>query len=105
MAHQRGLRVMVNAPNRDTNSVLTSPGVQAACMQVAGRLAQQMYSATAQDGRESVGEKKHRYPIVLKQPVAARFNGTVRCGAKVVGNHWGMRADLVEQVMKAQRKK
>lgn len=90
---------MVAAPNRDTNTILTSSGVQSACMTAATKLAQLMYSATANDGRESVGEKKRRYPIVVKMPVAARFRGTVRCGASVRGATWGMRADLVQQVM------
>lgn len=82
--------IAVNAPNSATNRVLTSPGMQAECRQVAAQLQGRLASEVMRDGYLSHGEKSRRYPIVQQLPVAAAFNGTVRSGAAVKGASYGI---------------
>lgn len=100
MAGLKGARIMVNAPNSDTNRLLTSPGIKSACVQAATKIAAVAYRETASDKTMSLKEKKQRYPIVASQEVAARFRGTIRSGAVVKGQNYGMRKSVVDRVMK-----
>lgn len=99
MAQLKGARIAVNAPNSDTNRILTAPGIQSACMKAASRIAAVAYSETARDTKMSMTEKKRRYPVVSSMAIAARFRGTIRSGAAVKGQQYGMRASTVEKVM------
>lgn len=100
MAQLRGAKIAVNAPNSETNRLLTSPGIKTACVKAAIRVAAFAYSETAHDTQMSKEEKKRRYPTVASQEVAARFRGTVRSGAVVKGQQYPMRKSVVDRVMK-----
>lgn len=100
MARLRGAKIAVNAPNSETNRLLTSPGIKTACMKAATRVAAFAYTETSRDTQMSKEEKKRRYPIVASEEVAARFRGTVRSGAVVKGQQYPMRKSVVDRVMK-----
>ena len=100
MAHLKGARIMVDAPNSETNRLLTSPGIKSACMQAATKVAAAAYRETARDAKMTKKEKKQRYPIVASQEIAARFRGTIRSGAVVKGQQYPMRKSVVDRVMK-----
>lgn len=86
------VKVMVAAPNAATNRLLTGSGVRKACRDQASRL----YGVVKMN---SYRDEKERQPIITDQPISAQFRGTMRSGAVIRGQRYGIRKSVVQQAV------